>query len=292
MGTVQFNDEWNEQNYLGTLAAINNGAPIEVKDATVYESSKWVPHTELTVPYPIQRKILKHECVLDFDNVTDLQVTMIVQYFQQSEMKFNAWRSSNTGLHIHFFANVYGKYQKIMLAKIVASRIEELYGVKNDIQPMHHGFVRCEYSVHPQKNIQKVPVWCGINPLFPINTFPTEILQKINKNAPKLDENGRPIVENAPKSLENPPKCVRYILSNRFIDGRKRLLFVLTSWYKNLLPDEEIFQILKDWARRQELSISDYKIRTTIKSTNGTAGCTYRHMVLEELGHDPQCGKK
>lgn len=286
----QYIKEWYHTNFLKTLSDINC-APIEVKDATVYESPKWVEYDKRFYKFPIQRRILKNECVLDFDKVTDITAEMIVKYMKETGMKFNAWRSSKNGLHIHFFTNVVGKFHKIKLVEIISSRIDELFGVKNDINPMRQEFIRCEYSVHPQKDEIKTPLWLGINPLFPENEIPYNILKVIEQNLTPLDDKGNLIVKSPQKSLENPPKCVKYILSNAFADGRKRLLFALASWYKNLLPDEEILKILKTWAKRQGMIISDYKIRAIIRSTNGTAGCTYRHMLLEELGHDPQCKK-
>lgn len=285
----EFKNEWGTAEFFNTLCGINGGHPVMVKDSLCYESSKWAPHPNRAYEFPVQRKLLKNECVLDFDDVYDASAEIILNYLRSTGLKFNAWRSSDTGVHIHFFANVSGKYHKIQLVEIVASRLYELFGVKNDINPMRHEIIRCEYSMHPQKKRKKLPMWCGINPVFPDNIFPQEILNTIEKNVPPLDENGYPIVKNAPKSLDNPPKCIKYIMTNRFVDGRKRLLFVLASWFKNLVPDEEILEILKEWSTKQGMSIPTYKIRTTIKSTNGTAGCKYRHYVLEELGHDPRC---
>ena len=289
---MNYDKEWSYDRIFGTLTGINNGVPIIVKDAEVYESSNWVPYTQCQTKYPIQRKLLPTECVMDFDKVTDIQVTLITNYLKSTGIKFNAWKSSNTGMHVHFFCNVTNKYEKIELVHIVSSRVEELFGVKNDINPMRQEFIRCEYSYHPKKGTQKLPLYLGINPLFYVNSFPHEIMSIVAKNVPKLDENGRPIIKNLPKSLENPPKCVRYILSNRFTDGRKRLLFALAGWYKNLIPDEEILKLLKEWAQKQDMNISDYKIRATIRSTNGTVGCRYRHLLLEELGHETGCENK
>jgi hypothetical protein len=254
------------------------------KNSLQYESSDWRTLDNLIIITPIQRKLFTSECVFDFDGISDTQLERIIGWLEFTGLKFSAWRSSETGVHIHYFTDVYGKEAKKQLVKHMSSKLEDKWGVENDSGPMGHDCIRAEYSIHPIKNYQKRLVFSNITIVNPINIIPDEIKAKITNYTP-TEISGISGVKDG-KS----PKCMRYILSNTFSDGRKRLLFTVVSWYKGSgLTDKEVYDASYKWAKSQNLSISGRMIWAFIYSSNGTVGCRYRHNLLEELGVDINC---
>ena len=251
------------------------------KNSQVYNSPDWRDWNDLTVDYPVQRKLTRGECVFDLDHVSEVQKSLIPMWLKETGLKFEAWESGPEGLHIHFWTDVYGKHQKKKLVQILSKKVEEIFGVKNDLGPMGHGHIRTENSFHPKKGYQKKFLMSTINIIIPIN----EISADIRALLPHCDIKpfrGKNRAENGKM-----PKCMKYILSHQFADGRERLLFVIASWYKaNGVDDKDNVALCSEWATTNSKFISQRKIWSTVKSSNGTVGCNYRHNLLEELGVD------
>jgi hypothetical protein len=266
--------------WIRKLEMIDSGLPL-YKNSKSYESSDWRDYKDLTEPQPVQRKLTLHECVFDLDHVAPIHFESIPEWLKITGLKFIAWKSGHEGIHIHFWTDIHGKYQKKQLVEIMARKIEERFGVKNDLGPMGHQHIRAEYSYHPQKGYQKVLLFDNLNELFPINHIPVELKSQIDAidTAPVKGKVG----------MRNgcSPTCIKYILSHQFADGRNRLLFAVVSWFKaNGLSDQEVFDKAYEWSKRQGGRLYPRFIWATIRSNNGTVGCTYRHAVLEELGVD------
>lgn len=251
------------------------------KDSETY-NGLWVEYNFLQVKHPSQRKLTKGECVLDFDNVTDSQCNMIIAWLDALRFKYTAWKSSKTGMHIHYWVDVRGKEPLKHIVKKMADKIEAQFGISVDTQPMNHGFIRCEFSYHPEKGEQKTLIKNTVNIIDPINPVPQRIKESLPENEFITFTGGKT------KEVDGKmPKCIRYILSHQFSDGRQRLLFVLASWYKaNNKSHNEIVELCYEWAKRQDYAISRGKISAFVNSTGGKVGCKFRHELLEEIGVD------
>lgn len=259
-----------------------DGAPL-FKNSLSYDSREWVTADKLTVKHPVQRKLTDRECVFDFDGVGDMHFEVIPALLTELGIKYIAWKSGPMGMHIHFWTQVVGDIEKKAVVKYLATKIEEVYGIRNDLGPMGHGFIRAEYSFHPIRGYQKTLLRNTLTELNNINYLPAELLEKIDEIKGEFNQKRGKIAEIDGKR----PTCIKYILSHQFSDGRQRMLFILASWFKaNGYTPEQNFKLCYNWCEKQKYNISNRKIWAFIHSTSGTVGCTHRHEVLEEIGVD------
>jgi len=274
------------KNYFDELSDIT-GEELQFKNALVYDSSDWRAFKDLTVSLPVQRRLTAGECIFDLDGISTFKLNAIIAWFDDQGLIFSAWRSSETGAHIHFFTDIYGKERKKELVTYMSKRLEEKWGISTDIAPMGHGVIRAEFSYHPIKQTQKVLIFSNIRAFRAINIIPSEIKAHLD-TVPDAPIKGR-----SGEREGKAPKCIKLILNNSFNDGRKRLLFAVVSWFKGSgLSDDEIFEKSREWADRQGCDVSTRQIRATIASSSGLVGCRYRHALLEEMGFDHNCNGK
>lgn len=276
-----------KKSYLDFLTDVDENIVL-FKNAEHYVSVDWRPFKFLDVCHPIQRKLTTRECVFDFDGVTDTQVDFIITQLTQFGLKFNAWRSSSNGLHVHFWTDVRGKMAKKSLVRLFAQKLETILGIKNDLQPMMQEMIRSEWSIHPKKGVEMILIHDNIPRIDPINIIPDEIKKKVISN---YDDgiSGRGLTGSRKGEL---PSCMRYIMSHKFTDGRKRLLFVVLSWFKGSgFSDGEVVDATYEWCVRQGLKVSKGHLRRILGSNTGSVGCRYRHELLETLGIDINCTK-
>jgi hypothetical protein len=259
---------------------VNDIEQVLYKDSMVYNSNKWKPLSECITSFPVHRKLTVYECILDLDNVAPTHFETIPQYLNETGLKFIAYKSSNSGMHIHFWCDVFGKNEKRMLVEHIASKLEMIFGVKNDILPMGHGFIRAEYSFHPVKNTQKVPIYYNISELEYVNHIDNDLRSRININTCSEQ-----VVSTTGGDLTT---CMKYILSHSFVDGRDRLLFAIISWYKSDGKSaHDTVEIAWNWCKKQpNFVISKSALYAKYNSTSGTVGCKWRHAILNELGVD------
>jgi hypothetical protein len=257
-------------------------APLpQFKNSLTYASADWRDFEALSVTWPVHRKLTVHECVFDLDHVSQAQMSAIPEWLKAQGLKFIAWKSGPEGMHIHFWTKFTGKEIKKALVNIMAKPIENMFGVVNDALPMGHGHIRTEFAWHPTKGYQKILLMDTVSELFPFNDIPEHIKDKV-KHVCEL-----PITPTGKTGSKDGkmPTCIKYILSHQFADGRNRLLFVVVSWFKGSgLSDDEIYTRAHEWAKRQGGRLYPQFIWSTIRSSNGTVGCNYRHALLEELG--------
>lgn len=272
-----------KEKYLADLKDIDHELPL-FKNSTQYASSDWREFGDLTVVWPIQRKLTTHECVWDFDHVNEFEMKMINNWLAQVGFKFISWQSSPSGMHIHFWTKVHGKEQKKMLTEYLAEQLEKRFGLKNDLGPMGHGHIRTEFSIHPRKGNVKEFLMSTVSPLFPFNDIPDEIYLKVTNFDPKSVKIKGKVGENEEGEI---PSCMKYIIGHKFADGRERLTFALISWYKaSGHTNDEIFDLVYEWCKRQDYRIMPWQLKGKIATSSGQVGCTYRHRILEELGVD------
>lgn len=261
-----------------------NGEPLLFKHSDTYESNLWVTADKCHTYYPIQRKLGKKECVFDLDHVSKAAMSQIPKWLEAIDFKFQAWQSSDDGMHIHFWTEIEGKEQKKLLVQEMARRLEERFGVKNDLGPMGHGHIRTEYSVHPRKLTTKILITSNLTRLFYINDVSPSIKEKVLKM--KVSDPSE-LKSNSGERDGKCPTCMKYILGHRFADGRKRMMFVVASWYKGSgLDDKAAAKKTWEWCQSQGHFTHYSKVWATVNSSNGTVGCRYRHSLLEEIGVD------
>jgi hypothetical protein len=257
---------------------------IEYKNSTIYESSDWRKFGALSVSQPVQRKLTAGECVFDLDGVTTMHKIMIPNYLKEIGMKFIAWESGPTGMHIHWWSDIVGKKAKKTLTKHMSAKIEEMFGVKNDMGPMGHEVIRAEYSIHPTKGYQKKLLMVNLSPLFFLNDINPSLRQKVFDSSSTEGSMVGKVAERRDGSM---PTCIKYILSHQFADGRERLLFSIVSWYKaSGKSEQDTFVLCREWCSRQDYRVNTRMIWAKIKSSSGQVGCMWRHDILEELGVD------
>lgn len=248
-----------------------------------YDHQNWTTLEYCDVKYPVQRKLTKFECVFDLDDVTEHNIQVIPMWLKSIDFKFVAWQSGPAGLHIHFWTDVSGKEAKKEITRIMAVNLEEKFGIKNDIAPMGHEHIRTEFSFHPNKGYQKTFLMSNISSINPKNDLSIEMKKKVADRCVSSPISRSNNGERDGKT----PKCIRYILSNNFADGRERLIFALISWFKGSgLDDEQITTKIQSWCESQNYNMPYGHILAKIRSSSGKVGCRFRHELLEELGHD------
>ena len=248
-------------------------------NSTEYASKDWRLRKDCTIEFPVQRKLCVHEIVADFDDITDSDKDIIMAWFRLKDFK-HAVYNSGAGLHVHFFTNITSKFQKVGLLEIIEKKI----GYKIDKNPTKSGHIRAEYSFHPIKKYQKTLIYTNLNVFFYQNQLDVQLTENLLKYEPK---------EVSMKQEIGTRRCMNYILSNCFANGRKRLMFAVVSHYKALkYSDDDIFTLTKNWCKRQpNFEISDSNIWSSVHTSNGLCKCSYRHQLLQELGHPIECGK-
>ena len=271
------------------------GEPMPLfKDSEHYDSKRWVQRQECVTERPIQRMLSEHECVLDYDNISLPQQQELLDWFDEIEFKYEAWMSSPTGLHIHFFTPLTGRDKKRSLVEIVGNKIdlkfsykdkndEIVYTIKHDIYPMHSNFIRAEYSIHPKKGCEKILLRAKIPRLFPFNELTPTVMQKVFE----MSSTGAPMtISNSGLKGTKCRTCMNHILSNRFHDCRKRLMFTVASHFvAQKLPKSECVHLTWQWAKQQG-GITYSEVYASVMSSSGRVGCNMRHKLLEEVGVD------
>ena len=260
-----------------------NKEPSLYNDSKVYNEQNWKHLPDCTLKFPIQRKLGKYECVFDLDDVSEWNIQMIPKWLKEIGFKFIAWQSGTNGLHIHFWINLANKEAKKATVMLMAKNIETKFGIKNDSAPMGHGHIRTEFSIHPTKGYKKTHIMTNLTPLFYVN----ELSFKMKKKVANICSYEPQSTNNSMSKDGKTPKCIRYMLSNTFSDGRERIIFSLISWFKaSGLDNFDILVKIKEWCEKQNYIISDNVINSKINSSQGRVGCRFRHQLLEDLGHD------
>lgn len=262
-----------------------NGEPLLFKHSNNYESKDWVYVNKCCTFYPVQRKLGTKECVFDLDHVSPAAMKQIPLWLESIGFKFQAWKTSTDGMHIHFWTPIEGKFRKKTLVQELSKKIEEMFNVKNDLGPMGHNHIRTEWSKHPRKGTVKVPLSGALSRLFFENDIDSTTREKVFKSEPSDPSK---LKSNSGVRDGKCPTCIKYIMSHQFVDGRQRLMFVVASWFKSSCngDDKEATRLTWEWIKSQNIMIPYSKVWSTVKSSNGTVGCRYRHDLLEELGID------
>lgn len=253
------------------------------KDSEQYDSKRWVQRQECVTERPIQRMLSEHECVLDYDNTSLPQQQELLDWLDEIEFKYEAWMSSPTGLHIHFFTPLTGRDKKMAMVSYVSQKIYEKFLMMNDENPMSQGFIRAEHSIHPKKRFEKILLRAKIPRLFPMNELTPTVMQKVFE----MSSTGAPMsISNSGLKGNKCRTCMNYILSNKFSDCRKRLMFTVASHFvAQKLPKSECLHLTWQWAKQQG-GITYSEVYASVNSSSGRVGCNMRHKLLEEAGVD------
>lgn len=228
------------------------------------------------------RRLTKEEIVLDFDKLKDfiLDKCKIIEFFATRNFKFWLYQSSNTGLHLHFFAkNVKNKYHKKRLIEIIEKKIN----LEIDKGPVMRNWIRADMTPHPRKGYYKHLIYTNVSEsdcihrLFYVNELDYSTRQKVFS----VSTTGVP--KGLKKDLDN-PKTIQIMETRKFIDGRKQILFCLASFYKKKLGSTKTYEKLREWCDFQSYNIPDSHLRATIKSSRGIVRESFRSKLLQSLG--------
>lgn len=269
-----------------TIIRVVSGYTPLYKNSLQYECKDWREYEKLDVYPPVQRELCRNECVLDFDNVSAIDKQVICDYYKNAGLKFWAWESSESGLHIHFWVDIIGKQAKKKLVAELTRGARETLGIACDIQPMSHGVIRAEHSASPKHGFIKREFMQNLPVLNPINNLSPQMKQLVMTD----EEAAKHAVGRVGAKNGKAPKCVKYMLSHQFTDGRVRILFALISFWKaSKVNDIDILSNATAWCQTQKYYYPKGKLIACIKSSNGRVGCAYRHSLLEELGVCVDC---
>lgn len=258
--------------------------------------------------------------VLDFDHEDEETnrgaVARICKKLNAKDWTYSVFYTGNKGYHIHIFfpqiMKVVGDDDKKVLKELF---IRSLYSCKKkhyrcrscsgkikdnkpcpmledkvDLQLTGKHMIRMEYSVHDKTNKPKslLVEIRGVG----TNELPQPVLQRFYYIKQRM-------MARLPKSLKSTKEkqCVRFFLSNKFTDGRKRIMFVLIKNLMQRYTRAEVRKIMNDWNKEvQHCHIQDRVISSAISTAyaNGqmikvAPRCSYIKQVLLELGRKDVC---
>ena len=266
-----------------------------VIDKTYFEQSNdW-----RLIHEPNQRQIMPDELVFDIDVEEHNQghtedglklAKIITERLEQDNISYSVWFSGGSGYHIHaFFPELmnYTKPQRKLFKELLLKHYGR--GFLKTTLPAHvclapKTLIQLENAFHRRlKGVKKFEFGKDTTDTFD-NKIPEELVKKFEK----IKNHVKLIIRKPFLADGQEPACIKFILSNDFLskkDGRKRALFILTSYYKKIgLSDAEIIQRLVDW---NNYSLNNYlsmrSIKSTVKSSEGRVGCHYVRNFLSEL---------
>lgn len=251
-------------------------------ESQTYAGTKWKPKEDCE--FFTNRFLMKNEIVLDFDNIVNFYVIygIIIDFFTKNNFLFWLYRSSKTGIHVHMFVNkVENRFQKKKLIEIIEKKID----LEIDKNPVMSGRVRAEDSIHPTKKTVKKLLYTNVSDIayihrdFYTNHLSDSLLQKVLSMS----------TTGVPKQLKKDykhPFTIQFMENNKFIDGHKRIMFCLVSFYKDSGDSKDvIYSKIKKWCCYQNNIIPDVQILGSINSSTGTVRNNYRIALLKELGY-------
>jgi len=248
---------------------------------------------------PNQRQILPDEVVFDIDvenhsleneDVGLKLANKILKRMEKEGVKASLWFSGGSGYHLHcFFPEMmkYSKPHRKILRRLVLRHFgigylkpthpahvcmvpKTLIQLENEIHRKNHGFKKWVGGYKPELTWDnKLPEWV----LERFERVKNKVWLRIKK--PYLAVGGE-------------PNCIKALLSNDFLDkkdGRKRVVFILASYYKRVgLSEREILQKLEDYNSYQLNNyLKESYLKSVAKTVNGSISCKYIKSFLSEF---------
>jgi len=262
---------------------------------------------------PNHREILYFEVVIDVDSETKeagkMHADVIEQILNQSQYKYKRWYSGGTGQHFHLnfrllaMKNLCQNYSvgEIRLAILKYIIPKELLTVQNSHICLHNKtLIQIEYMAHRKGQVKTL-----LSKVEGINNIPDKVIynlyiqKKKEREAIKLKE--ADIKKNKHKKIKEPtPECIRFFEGEQIYDtsidavqdGIYRILFALVNFYlQRGTPHDHLEELMvlwreslpKDWLEKSKKKVSNSIIRYMINKSNGSAGCRYRSLILEDI---------
>lgn len=255
---------------------------------------------KLNYGYPNHREPLPCEIVMDIDyhvkNVDKdkekeaFKITLkaIKQKLTDLHLSYSLWKSGGNGYHFHLFFDELKEHAKF-------DRTELKHAI---VKHIAYGFL----TFHKDRAMVDTPVMITVENQFSRkgkkkvlkeqvdngnNQIPLDILikYKVNKDLSKY------IKRPTHFSSNGEPNSIKFFLSNDCLnkDGKKRALFILTSWYAQQNNDADvIYHKLYEW---NEYTLRGYlterNIRSTVNSvlkSKSRVTSRYRNRLLTEIG--------
>lgn len=215
------------------------------------------------------------------------------------------YNSGGDGGHIHAFVDELKEIPNTLyrseIKKMLISYYSKGFLVKKKDLPYHvcntgscsdNALICLENSLSRKGKLKKLIFYNEYEEPSKINK---EVYNKFNENI--IEKANKPKVLNyLEKQNKTKPPCIIFFEMEDFKaiqDGRKRVAFILISYYKKLgLSDDEIYSKLIDWKHsvlNEYDNIQDFWIKSAISSNKGTVGCRYKKEILTELGISNIC---
>jgi hypothetical protein len=247
------------------------------------------------------RAVLPEELVLDFDCSDEALpegVHFVQQKLDQEKHNFTMWRTNSDkgGVHIHSLWNIPATVAEPQLLKnILAEYLTEgkLDEMKIDRQLFGKHLVRFEgghyEKLPPGKAGRKELLYVNGEP-FKKNNIPQAVWDEYTGKVLAFRLRGLRQARKITRARDT-PESIKFILSDKFKehrDGGKRGMFVLASYYRKL-PDEELWQLLRDFNRYNlRVPLTDIQMQAIIKSVREHKGAhvgePYRKNLLRSIG--------
>ena len=264
------------------------------------KDEEWVYYVN-GIGEPNHREPLPCELVMDIDyHVADItpqqekkafKITLeaIESKLKDLHLSYSLWKSGGNGYHFHLFFNELLDYSKFERQEIKRALLRHIaYGFltnhteRANVDSPVMITIENKYSRKGKKKTMLKQIDEGNNKL------PKEIMIKyeIGKDLNKY------IAKPIPNLTNGEPNSIKFLLSSDIgsKDGKKRALFVLTSWFAQKYNKDKnmMYQKLYEWNSYTLRGYhSERQIRSTINSvlkSKSRVTARYRNQLLEDIG--------
>lgn len=269
---------------------------------------------------PNHREILYYEIIIDVDadNMPSggRHTNLIEEELKRRHFKYKRWWSGGTGQHFHInfrlmhMKNLIQHYStgEVRLALIKEIIPEKLLKIDGSKVCLHNKtLIQIEYMKHRKGGIKTL-----LSNNDGMNDIPDVVFKKLYDNQQSYEIAKRKRADELSKmtkvqlaNLES-PECIRFFEGEEIHhtvisgvqDGIYRILFALINFYVRKGEDpstiEDIMILWREslppsWIERSKDKVSNKIIRYMLKKTNGSAGCRYRSLILEDINCTHVC---
>ena len=248
---------------------------------------------------PNHREVLPAELCLDLDyhskdatseEVEEAQkktLEEIKSRLNKKEISYTLWKSGGTGYHFHIFFDElmnYGKYEREEIKRLLLRDI--CYGFLTHHDGQAHIHLTPMIQIEDRRSRKGGLKTMIKSEDFGLNQIDESVLMKYDVDKAMAQY----MVKSTPLT-NGEPADIKYFLSNDMAntDGKKRVLFILASWYAQQgLDANECYDKLCEW---NSYTLRGYLFLKQIKATvegvyksKRRVSQRYRNELLKEIG--------
>jgi hypothetical protein len=250
---------------------------------------------------PNHREPLPCEIVMDIDyhvpkahkateeKAFKVTIEAIEQKLTDLHLSYSLWRSGGNGYHFHLFFDElldYSKFERQELKRAILRHIA-------------YGFL----TLHKDRAKVDSPVMITVENRFSRKGKKKTIMKQIDEGENKIPQEvlikyniGKDLKKYIKKPIPNltngEPNSIKFLLSSDVgtKDGKKRALFVLSSWFAQRYNNDGdmIYQKLYEWNSYTLRGYhSERQIRMTVNSTlksRSRVSSRYRNILMDDIG--------